>query len=144
MIGFTVIVKVIGVPLQPLAEGVTVIVATTGVEPVLVAVNDGILPVPVAGRPMDGWLLVHVKVVPATGQLKVIGAVVAPLQYAALLTGFTIGVGLTVIVNVIGVPVQPFADGVTVIVATTGAVPAFVEINEGIPPVPFAGNPIEG
>jgi len=36
---------------------------------------------------------------------------------------FTIAVGLTVIVNVDGVPVHPFAAGVTVTVAVIGEVP---------------------
>jgi hypothetical protein len=54
--GFTVIVKVIGVPLQLLVLvniGVTVTVAITGAFPALVAVNEGILPVPEAANPMD-------------------------------------------------------------------------------------------
>ena len=53
--------------------------------------------------------------------------------------------GLTVIVNVFGIPVQPNAfDGVTVIVATTGEIPAFVVVKAGILPVPLAANPMEG
>ena len=73
-------VKVVGVPAQPLAVGVTVIVATTGVVPVLVAVKDAILPVPLAPSPIVGSLLVHAKVVPASGLVKVMADVVAPLQ----------------------------------------------------------------
>jgi hypothetical protein len=34
--------------------GVTMIVATTGAVPLFIAVNDGILPVPVAANPMVG------------------------------------------------------------------------------------------
>ncbi len=52
-------VKVIGVPVHPLALGVTVIVATTGVVPVLVATNDGISPEPLAARPIEGSLFVQ-------------------------------------------------------------------------------------
>ena len=48
-VGSTVIVKVIGVPSQPLAVGVTVIVEVTEVVPVLVAVNAPMFPVPDAG-----------------------------------------------------------------------------------------------
>ena len=33
--------------------GVTVIVATTGVEPLFIAVNEAILPVPLAASPID-------------------------------------------------------------------------------------------
>ena len=59
--GFTMIVKVLLVPTQltpPFTNvGVTVIVAVTGAVPVLVAVNDGIFPAPLAANPMDGALL---------------------------------------------------------------------------------------
>ena len=62
-VGLTVIVNVIGVPVHvtpPLVyEGVTVIVAVTGVVPVLVAVKLEILPEPLAARPIDGKLLVQ-------------------------------------------------------------------------------------
>jgi hypothetical protein len=49
----------IGVPTQPFAVGVTVIVAITVVMPALVAVKDGIFPVPLPAKPMDGVLLIH-------------------------------------------------------------------------------------
>ena len=45
----TVIVNVMGVPGQAFAVGVTVIVFTMDVDPELVAVNDGRLPLPVVG-----------------------------------------------------------------------------------------------
>ena len=61
--GFTLMVKVFTGPTHPVElfvnEGVTVIVAMTGVDPVLVAVNDGILPEPEAARPIDGAELVQ-------------------------------------------------------------------------------------
>jgi hypothetical protein len=69
-----------GVPVHPLAIGVIVIVATTFVMPALAAVKEGILPVPLAARPMDRVLLVHAKVVLPTGPEMGIAAVVAPLQ----------------------------------------------------------------
>ena len=66
-VGFTVMVKVIGVPLQvtpPLVKaGVTVMVAVTGAVVALVAVKLAILPVPLAARPMDGVLLVQLYTV---------------------------------------------------------------------------------
>ena len=80
MIGFTVMVNVNGVPVHPIADGVTVIVATTGTAVRFVAVNDGMFPVPLAASPIDGVLFVQAKVVPDTGLVKVIAAVVAPLQ----------------------------------------------------------------
>jgi len=49
-----------GVPAQPLAVGVTVIVADIGVVPVLVAVNKAILPVPLEPKPIAGFEFVHV------------------------------------------------------------------------------------
>jgi hypothetical protein len=48
----TVIVKLWGVPTQPFAVGVTVIVAVTGLALPFVAVKAGILPVPLAAKPM--------------------------------------------------------------------------------------------
>ena len=45
--------------MQPLADGVTVIVAVTGSGPVLVAVNDGTFPFPLVGSPIVISLLVH-------------------------------------------------------------------------------------
>ena len=57
------------------------------------------------------------------------------------------GVGFTVIVNVLARPVHvtPVLTncGITVIVATTGAVPTFTAVNAKIFPVPFAPKPIE-
>jgi hypothetical protein len=55
----TVIVKVSAMPAQPSKEGVTVMVAVTGEVPLLTAVNDGRLPLPLAASPMVVLLLVH-------------------------------------------------------------------------------------
>jgi hypothetical protein len=60
--------------------------------------------------------------------------------------GVNVGkVFITVIVNVCGVPLQPFNVGVTVIVATT-VVPGvpLSAVNDAILPVPAAANPIDG
>ena len=60
-VGFTVIVKVINGPIQNdglfINCGNTVIVAVTGVNPLLVATNDGIFPKPLAAMPIEGLLL---------------------------------------------------------------------------------------
>ena len=56
---------------------------------------------------------------------------------------FTLGVGLTAMVNVCGGPEQPSASGVTVIVAVTGAVPLLTVLKAAIDPMPLAPNPIE-
>jgi hypothetical protein len=79
-VGLTVIVNKNGVPIHPFANGITVIVAITGAVPALVAVKDGIFPVPFAASPMDGALLTHTKVEPDTGPVMGITDVVAPLQ----------------------------------------------------------------
>ena len=149
-VGLTVIVNVIGAPVQvtpPFVNvGVTVIVATCGVVPGFVAVKLAMLPVPLAARPMLVLLFVQLNVVPATAPAKVIAVVVAPLQSVWFATAFTVGVGLTVIVNVIGVPVQvtpPLVNtGVTVIVATTGAAVLFIAVKLAMCPVPLAASPI--
>ena len=56
------------------------IVALIGDVVVLVAVNDGILPEPLAASPIAVLLFVHVKVVPGTGPDKVVEGAVALLQ----------------------------------------------------------------
>ena len=62
--GFTVMVKLFVGPLQPtkpfVKVGVTAIVAIIGAELVLLAVKEGMFPVPLAARPIVGWLLVQV------------------------------------------------------------------------------------
>jgi len=59
-VGFTTILKVIVAPSQLTAEGVTTMVAVTGAELVLVAVNDAILPEPLAAIPIEGVSFVQV------------------------------------------------------------------------------------
>jgi len=109
-VGFTVMVKVIGVPMQPVGPtGVTVMVATSGPLVVFVVTNGAISPVPLAARPMAGVLLVQLYTVPGTlpvVPLNGITKVVAPVQYALLATGATVGSGLTVMVKVLNGPVQ--------------------------------------
>ena len=79
-VGFTVMVKVSGVPGHPLAVGVTVMVAVTGAVPVLVAVKAPMLPLPDAPKPMEASLFVHAYVVPVTLPVKFTAVVVAPLH----------------------------------------------------------------
>ena len=86
--------------------------------------------------------------VPGTLPVKVTAVVFALLQTTWLTTAFTVGVGLTVMVNVIDGPVQVIPPlvkvGVTVIIATTGTVVGFVAVNAGMLPVPDAPKPILG
>ena len=58
-----------------------------------------------------------------------------------MLITLTVAVGLTVTVKVDGVPVHPFAVGVTVIVEVTGDAPALVAVYAGIFPVPLVPKP---
>ena len=73
-------VNVIGKPPQVAEEGVTVIVAFTAVLPGLMAVKAAIFPVPLAAKPIEVLLFVQLNVVPLTGPVKFIAAVVAPLH----------------------------------------------------------------
>ena len=86
--------------------GVTVTVATTGALVTLVAINDAILPVPLAANPMLVVLLVQLKIVPGVVVVKLTGAVGALLHTTWLAGWFTWPLGLTVMVNVVGVPTQ--------------------------------------
>ena len=55
------------------------------------------------------------------------------------------GVGLTVMVNIIGVPLQPaLFKGVAVIVAVIVLLVLFIAVKEAMSPVPFAASPMPG
>lgn len=78
-IGFTVTVNVVAGPVHPFAVAVTDTVATTGVLPVLLAVNAEMPPVPLVPNPTSA-LLVQAKVAPDTSLVKLIPAPAAALQ----------------------------------------------------------------
>ena len=69
-----------GVPAQPFAAGVTVIVEVIGKVVALVAVNGGILPEPLAARPIAVLLFVQVNAVPLTGPDKFVNGASVPAQ----------------------------------------------------------------
>ena len=73
---------------------------------VLVAVKLAILPVPAVARPIVVLLLVQLYTVPATAPVKFTAAVAVLLHTTCGNTAFTVGIGFTVIVNVVGVPLQ--------------------------------------
>jgi hypothetical protein len=77
-----------------------VMVAEIGAVPVLVAVNAGTLPVPLAARPIAVLLLDHAKVVPLVVELRVVSVELILLQNTWFATVLTVGavVVLTVIV----------------------------------------------
>jgi len=87
-----------GVPAHPLMDGVTVMVAVIGVVPVLVAVKPGIFPLPLAGKPMPVFELVHAKVAPVVGLVNVVAGKASPLHTVLFAGTTTVVVGFTVIV----------------------------------------------
>jgi len=118
-------------------------VAIIGSVPPLVAVKAGIFPFPAAPSPIPVLLLVQVYVAPGVVLVNVAAGTVAPLQIMIFAGTVTVAVGSTVIVYEEGIPGQAAAEGVTVIVAVIGAVPALVAVNEGTFPFPPAPNPID-
>ena len=108
----------------------------------LVAVNEAILPLPLAPRPIAVLLLVQLYDVPVP--LNVTAVVDVLLHTLWFPTAVTVGVGFTVIVKVCAVPTQPLAVGVTVNIPLIALAPVFVAVNEAIElPVPLAAAPIE-
>ena len=143
--GFTNTVAVIGVPGQPFAVGVIVKVTVIGAAVVLVNVPD-ILPLPLAAMPVTVAVLslVHAYVVvPVVVLVAKAIVVIAIPEHLVCVAGVAIafGVGFTITVAVIGVPGQPFADGV--MVKVTVIAPNVVLVNIPlISPVPLAAMPI--
>ncbi len=123
-------------------------VAIIGLVPMLAAEKAGIVPVPAAAKPILGVSFVQEYEVepPVFVVAKFMAANVLPLHIVLLETVVTLAEGFTVIVNVIGVPLQLLVlvnCGVTVTVATTGAFPKLVAVKEAIFPVPEAANPMD-
>jgi hypothetical protein len=142
-IGFTITVAVIGVPAQPLADGVMVKVTVTGTVVVLFNIPL-IFPVPLAAIPgaVAVLSLVQLYVVPATELVNTIVLIAVPEQMvcdAGVATA--LGVGFTNTVAVIGVPGQPLAVGVMVNVTVMGANVVFVNAPL-ILPDPLAAIPV--
>ena len=76
--------------------------ATNGVEPLFWALNAAILLMPAEGKPMAATVFVQLYWVAVP--VKLIAGVKEPLQIAKSPGSLTIGVGLTVIVKLTGVP----------------------------------------
>ena len=85
-VGFTVMVNVRGKPVQVTPAivllGMMVMVATTGLDEGLIAMKDGIVPVPEAANPIEVLLFVQLKIVPVTNPVKGIGELGSPLHTA--------------------------------------------------------------
>ena len=75
-----------------------VMVPVIGPPVAFVAVNPGVLVVPLAAKPIAGFELVQVKVAPAGLLTKVFAGTAAPGQKVKLGSKTTVGTGFTVIV----------------------------------------------
>jgi len=106
-------VYVLAVPIHPLIDGVTVMVATIFSLPLLMAVNDGTFPVPLAGKPMAGLELVQLNVTPPGVVMKLVIGTIPPSFTIVSVRTVKVGIGLTSTVNVVVVPHCP-AFGVNV------------------------------
>ncbi|MNF94329.1 hypothetical protein D3C84_770360 [compost metagenome] len=106
-------------------------------------------PLPLAPIPVTVPVLslVQLKVVPVTFPDNPI--VTELVEHVVCVAGVAtvLGVGLTVIVKVLVVPIQlilPLLNlGVTTMVATIGVVPLLMAVKAGMFPFPDAANPIE-
>jgi hypothetical protein len=99
-VGFTVIVYVEAVPVQPLRVGVIIIVAVIAAPVGLAAVNAGTLPVPLPVRPIAVLELVHAKVAPAGVLAKLLAGTASPGQYVWFVSAVTAGLVFTTTVVV--------------------------------------------
>jgi hypothetical protein len=143
-IGLTVITKLCGAPVHPLADGRTVTVPAIGAVPILLPVKEGIFPVPATSSPIAVLVLDQEKEVPLTVPVKFTADELAPLHIDWSGTALTTGVGLMAIVKLCEVPTQLSAVGVTVIVDVSIAEELFTATKEGIEPVPLAASPFAG
>ena len=141
-VGLTVNAKFLAGPGQPLAVGVTEMIAVTGALVAFMALKEGILSLPPAGSPIEILLLVQVKVVPLTKLAKLIPVVGAPLHNTWLDGCNRLAVGLTIILNELAVPEHPLYVPVTDIVATTDESLLLMAVKGKIFPDPDAGSPI--
>jgi hypothetical protein len=137
-----VIVKLFEAPVQPLADGVTTMFDTVGALELFSAVKDGIFPEPEPASPVVVLLFVQANAVPVTVPVKITAVVGDPLQTAWLDTAAALGEGFTVMEKLFEAPVQPFADGVTVMFADVAALVPFSAVKDGIFPAPEPARPM--
>jgi hypothetical protein len=141
--GFTITVAVTGVPLHPLAAGVTVNVTVIGALVVLISVPE-IFPEPEAGIPVTvpALFLVQLNTVPATEPVSTIG-VIALCEHIDWLFGAAkaVGVGLTKTVDVIEGPLHPLIVALDVNVTVIGPFVILVKVPVMLP-LPEAGIPV--
>ena len=105
-VGFTLKVKDLLVPLQPLLKGTTMNRELMGTLYVLVALKDEMSPVPEGdANPISLNVCDQLYCVPVTiDPVNVIAFTVLPEQTVILERGFKVGVGLTMMLKATGVP----------------------------------------
>ena len=149
--GFTVIVNILGVPKQvttPLIyEGVTVMVAITGVEPEFKALKAAIFPEPLPANPIEGVSFNQLYITvptPVFVVVKLIAVIEVEWQTTWLEIVLTCGTGFTVILKICVGPGQlneAFENvGVTTKLPTARLLLLLLPIKVGISPLPV--NPI--
>jgi len=111
--GFMVMVKLYSAPVQLFSDGITVIVAVMGELELLTAVNAGILPFPLAARPISGFELLQLIVAPGGVLLKLLDGTVDPSQKIWLAGTLIIGRGLTVRLKFFEILTQELTVAVT-------------------------------
>lgn len=112
--------------------------ALIGKRKLLDTVNELIDPIPDAGKPMKGLLLVHSYCVPVkVGSVKMIFPVATPPHNCNDGIESSRGIGLTVIEKVIDAPEQAFEIGVTIKTDVRETFPRFQPVNEVTVSVPL-------
>ena len=110
-------------------------------------VNGAIFPNPLPARPIEGFELLQVNVVPGTLPENNTGAVELRWHHTWSGTTFTAGTGFTVTVKEVKAPEQESPElvktGVTVIVAVVGPFVRLVAVKDGISPDPTAASPMD-
>lgn len=132
---FTVTVAVTGLPAQLLMDGMMVYTAVPGVELELVRVWTIIESVPKLPPVTPFWNTVQEKLVPGTVLVKAIEVLSPEQNVADVGVAVATGVGFTVTVTVIGLPVQPFAVDATKYVTVPGTGPVVVSTSDMVAPV---------
>jgi hypothetical protein len=139
--------KLVGIPLQPLEKGVITNLPVMGITELLVAVNVIEFPdvEPTAAIPILLLLLVQEKLVLLTID-PIKGRVMSVLEHTILSEMVLMeGVGFTVMLKVLIGPLHPFEKGVTANTLTMGTLePPVLVVKARISPVPERpGSPIK-
>ena len=120
-----------------------VTVPVIGPLEVLVAVKEGIFPVPLAPKPIAVLLLTQVKVVPGTVEFRLKAGTVFPSHGAIFEIAFTLGFGKTTIRMLVSfVHRAAELNTLAVTLATRLSVVVLLAVNAIVAPEPLAGSPM--